>query len=81
MGAHDAVQGPVVALHKVGLRVVGWSGGLADLQPVAQLVPDRVVELSSLVRVDPHRASKLGDPGLQQRVGHRASLLVRYRSC
>ena len=31
VGAHDAVQRPVVALHKVGLRVVGWSGRFTDL--------------------------------------------------
>ena len=44
-------------------------------------MPDGVVELPPLVTVDPHWASKLSDPSIQQGVRHSDSFLVRNCTC
>ena len=75
--AHDAVQAAVKPLNNVGLRVVCWSGCLCNLQPVAELTPDGVLELPPLITVDPNWTSKLGDPGIKYRISHCDSFLVR----
>ena len=75
---HDIIYGHIEPFDGVALGIIYGRGCLLHLQNITELMPDGVLELHSLVAVDPYRASKLGNPGVQYGIFHGDGSFVWY---